>query len=311
MDDPPSPPSHLRHDRLAHLRRRRVLPRSRVRGPSTSNFSIAATMASCAARPAMPPRSMKSSISAADQIKATGLAMFWPWMPGARPCTSSKRKGNMRSGSGVALARRPSPRTATGTMQAMSELTFRRLARADFPLLRAWLARPHVARWWNHGTSPQAVEADFGAAVDGTDPTDIFIVLAEGRPIGLVQRYLFADNPDYMAELAPLVATPGEALSIDYFVGEPEALGSGLGTAMIRASVTAVWRDHPSAPAVIVPVNAANEASWRTLERAGFERVAEGPLEPDNPIDDRSHHVYRIDRPIDAGPADHGADDRA
>ena len=55
-----------------------VPPRSRVRGPSISTFSIAATMASCAARPAVPPWSMKSSISAADQIIATGLAMFLP-----------------------------------------------------------------------------------------------------------------------------------------------------------------------------------------------------------------------------------------
>src|SRR5450830_992779 len=48
-------------------------PKSRVRGPSASTPSIAATMASCAARS---PR--KSSISAPDQIMATGLAMFWP-----------------------------------------------------------------------------------------------------------------------------------------------------------------------------------------------------------------------------------------
>jgi aminoglycoside 6'-N-acetyltransferase len=29
------------------------------------------------------------------------------------------------------------------------------------------------------------------------------------------------------------------------------------------------------------------------LERAGFERVAEGELEPDNPIDSRDHYIYR------------------
>jgi aminoglycoside 6'-N-acetyltransferase len=157
----------------------------------------------------------------------------------------------------------------------------------------------HVARWWNHGTSAQAVEADFGATVDGADPTDIFIVIAAGRAIGLVQRYVFADNPEYIAELAALVVAPSEALSIDYLIGEPSALGLGLGAQMIRASVAAVWRDHPCAPAVIVPVNAANTASWRALERAGFRRVAEGRLQPDNPIDDWHHFVYRVDRPTE------------
>ncbi|MDQ3186506.1 MAG: acetyltransferase [Pseudomonadota bacterium] len=179
------------------------------------------------------------------------------------------------------------------------ELTFRRLRRADFSLLRGWLAQPHVARWWNHGITPEAVEADFGAPVDGADPTDIFVVMAEKRPIGLVQRYLFDDNPEYVTELAPLLVAQNEALSMDYLVGEPDALRRGVGAGMIRESVKAIWRDYPSAPAVIVPVNAANEASWRALERAGFKRVAEGLLGPDNPIDDRAHYVYHINRPID------------
>ena len=74
-------------------------------------------------------------------------------------------------------------------------------------------------------------------------------------------------------------------------------LRRGLGTAMIRGGLEALWRDKPAVPAVIVPVSAANIASRRLLERAGFRRVAEGQLEPDNPIDGREHLVYRIDRP--------------
>ena len=49
----------------------------------------------------------------------------------------------------------------------VNEFAFRALDRGDFALLRGWLAQSHVARWWNHDTSPAAVEADFGAAVDG------------------------------------------------------------------------------------------------------------------------------------------------
>lgn len=185
----------------------------------------------------------------------------------------------------------------------MTAPTFRRLARADFPLLSAWLAQPHVARWWNHDPSPQAVEADFGAAVDGTDPADVFVVHGGDRPLGLLQRYRFADHPEYAAELAPLVHAPPEAFSIDYFVGEPRALRRGFGAAMVAAAVRDIWRDHASAPCVIVPVSAANEASWRTLRRAGFERAAEGPLAPDNPIDGTAHLVWRIARPAADGAA--------
>jgi aminoglycoside 6'-N-acetyltransferase len=179
----------------------------------------------------------------------------------------------------------------------MTTLSFRHLARADFALLGGWLAQPHVARWWNHESSPQAMEADFGAVIDRLDPADVFIVSLGARPIGLLQRYTFADNPGYIGELADLIDAPGAALGIDYLVGESDLLGRGLGSAMIRAAVDAIWRDHPEAPSIIVPVSSANVASWRALERAGFTLAATGWLTPDNPIDDGDHRVYRIERP--------------
>ena len=176
-------------------------------------------------------------------------------------------------------------------------LSFRPLTRADFPLLGGWLAQPHVARWWNHESSPQAMEADFGAVIDRLDPADVFTVSHGARAIGLLQRYTFADNPGYIAELAHLIDVPGAALSIDYFLGEPDLLGRSLGSAMMRAAVEAIWRDYPNAPSIIVPVSRANVASWRALERAGFALVATGWLTPDNPIDDGEHRVYRIECP--------------
>jgi aminoglycoside 6'-N-acetyltransferase len=163
-------------------------------------------------------------------------------------------------------------------------------------LLGRWLAQPHVERWWNHQTSADAVESDFGAAVDGVDPADIFIAAAGAQPIGLLQRYRFGDHPGYRDDLAAVLEVPDGALSIDYFVGEPSVLRQGFGSAMIGAAVASIWRDCPAAPSIVVPVSAANAASWRTLERAGFTRVAGGPLAPDNPIDSPDHFIYRIER---------------
>lgn len=188
-------------------------------------------------------------------------------------------------------------RCTVGAMNSFGTLHFERLARSHFPLLQRWLAVPHVARWWAHDTSAEAVEADFGPTVDGTDTAEIFIVREGGQPAGLVQWYTFADNPGYIDELAVVMPVPAAALSMDYFVGEASALRRGLGAAMLRASLERIWRAYPLAPSVIVPVNAANVASWRVLERAGLHRVAQGRLQPDNPIDDWEHHVYRIDRP--------------
>jgi aminoglycoside 6'-N-acetyltransferase len=176
-------------------------------------------------------------------------------------------------------------------------VVFRPLCRTHVALLRRWLRQPHVARWWNHRTTRAALEADFGPALDGSDPARLDVAIAGARSFGFVQRYRFADNPGYRADVAAVVDVPDTAWSIDYFVGEASMLRQGWGTAMIEAALAAIWRDEPAAPAVIVPINAANVASRRLLERAGFRAVAEGPLEPDNPVDGREHVFYRIDSP--------------
>jgi aminoglycoside 6'-N-acetyltransferase len=175
--------------------------------------------------------------------------------------------------------------------------SFRPLTRADFPQLQRWLRQPHVARWWAHETSDEAIEADFGAAADGTDPGEVFIATRDGVPLGLIQRYFVASFPPYVSELEQLLPVPPGAISIDYLVGEPTACGRGLGSAMIAAFVERTWRDWPAAASLLVPVHAQNPASWRALERAGLRRVAAGPLPPDNPADSDAHVVYAMERP--------------
>lgn len=176
-------------------------------------------------------------------------------------------------------------------------ITWRRLTAGDFPMLAGWLARPHVARWWNHETSPEAVERDFGPASRGEEPAEDLLCHLDGTPFGLVQRCRFGDYPEYIREMAPVHPVSPEMMTLDYLIGDPELTGRGLGTEMIRSVVGATWTDHPDVPAIVVPVSAHNRASWRVLERAGFLRVAEGELEPDTPVDDRAHFVYRRTRP--------------
>lgn len=173
-------------------------------------------------------------------------------------------------------------------------IEFRPLRRDDFRLLATWLAEPRVARWWNHETSPEAVERDFGPTIDGHDSTEMFVAHLDDRPFGFAQRHPIAAYADYLAELTAVTDVPPGALSIDYFIGEPDLRGRGLGAAMISAFVRASFSAYPKARDVLVPVSTANAGSWRALERAGFHRAAEGELAPDNPRDVRDHYVYAI-----------------
>jgi aminoglycoside 6'-N-acetyltransferase len=185
----------------------------------------------------------------------------------------------------------------------VDEIELRPLTRADYGLLSEWLAQAHVARWWHHETSAAHIEADFGAVIDGNEAGEVFIASTGGRPFGLIQRYAYADYPEYLEEVSRVVEVPDGAVSMDYFVGESSLLNRGLGSSMVRALLDRTWQTqkghdgYERATAVIIPVVVANTASWRTLENAGMRRVAQGQLSPDNPIDGDAHFLYRIDRP--------------
>lgn len=171
-------------------------------------------------------------------------------------------------------------------------ITFRPLTRDDLPLLSHWLAEPLVHRWWHDDASPAAVEREYGPCIDGAEPTEVFVVGLDGEPVGIIQRYAIAAYPADAAQLARILAVPPDALSIDYLVGEPSVRGRGVGAALIAAFVERTWADVAAAREVLVPVAAGNRASWRSLEEAGFTRVAEGAVAPDNPVDPPDHVLY-------------------
>ncbi len=179
-----------------------------------------------------------------------------------------------------------------------SALTWRPLASADLPLLCEWLREPQVARWWNHDATAAGVARDFGPSVRCEEPGEDLVVLLDGRPVGLLQRSVIADYPEDLAEFATLVEVPDNAVELDYMIADPALRGRGLGARMITLAVEDTWKAHPSAPAVLVAVvAAANTASWRALEKAGLQRIAEGAMSPENPLDDPLHYIYRVDRP--------------
>lgn len=185
-------------------------------------------------------------------------------------------------------------------------MSFRALRRLDFGLLADWLAEPLVARWWNHETSPEAVERDFGPSVDRIDDTEMFVSYLDGRAVGLIQRYPIAAYPEYVEELSAVCDVPPGALSVDYLIGEPDVRGRGVGAAMIARFVAGSWTLYPHADHVIVPVSCGNRASWRALARAGFRRIAEGELAPDNPNEPRDHYVYQLERAASRSAPEHG-----
>jgi aminoglycoside 6'-N-acetyltransferase len=109
----------------------------------------------------------------------------------------------------------------------------------------------------------------------------------------LCQRSFWHAYPEEVAEFAPFVAVPTDAMTIDYLVGSPDDVGRGLGSALVRALADDTLAVHPGCGQLLVPVAAGNVASGRVLEKAGFVFVTVARAAPDNPVDPPEHRVYR------------------
>lgn len=174
----------------------------------------------------------------------------------------------------------------------MAEVAFRPFTRADLPLLAMWLDAPHVARWWPcEDSSPQALEAHYSPAIDGTDPSRLFLILADDVPVGFCETYLHSDNPDWDSTIGlPNVA------GIDYLIGTPELCGHGLGTTIIGAFCELVFGLYPQVSGIASVPQAANPASRRVLEKNGFRLVDVRPIESDDPGDSGPAAIYLLGR---------------
>jgi aminoglycoside 6'-N-acetyltransferase len=150
-----------------------------------------------------------------------------------------------------------------------------------------WLALPHVAPWWSDEPTVTALETSYGPSVDGTDPTEGFIIELEGRPVGFIQRYRLDDYPPWAEALGI-----EHAAGIDYLIGAPELIGVGLGPVVVGSFTTLTFERYPDIERMGVAVQQANHRSWRALEKAGYDRVFEGMIDSDDPSDAGPSYVY-------------------
>ncbi len=172
---------------------------------------------------------------------------------------------------------------------------FRPLAHPDLALLGRWLAEPHVEPWWLEDHSPEGVLARYGPTIDGIDATEVFVVELDGEPLGMVQRFRLADEPEWAATLTPTLPAgtdPTRVAGLDYLIGSAERTGQGLGPRMLEAFTVATFDRYPEVDIVAVAVQEPNRRSWRALEKTGYHRVYEGEIVSDDPADAGVNVVY-------------------
>jgi aminoglycoside 6'-N-acetyltransferase len=137
---------------------------------------------------------------------------------------------------------------------------FRPMVAEDEPMVRRWLQTPDVQRWWTDPNEPDIDLEDLG------DPRiAMWIVSREGRPFAYLQDYDPHPWPDHH-----FAGLPARSRGIDQFIGEPELIGRGHGSAFIRQHVERLFAE--GAPAVGTDPHPDNARAIRAYEKAGFVR---------------------------------------
>ena len=144
---------------------------------------------------------------------------------------------------------------------ANGDYGFRPMTAADMPMARRWLETPEVQRWWGDADGQVSLLEE-----DLEDPRmSMWIVSHEGRPFAYIQDY---DPRSWdMHHLGDLL--PGSR-GIDQFIGEPDMLGRGHGSALDPRPCRAPVRRR----------RARGRHRSRSGERPGDPRLREGGLHP-------------------------------
>ena len=146
---------------------------------------------------------------------------------------------------------------------------FRPLARADLPMLAGWLRTPEVTRWWGDPDEQFALVAG-----DLDEPLmRQWIVEHRGRAFAYVQTY-----PAHAWPQSHLACLPDSTEMVDAFIGVPEMIERGHGSAFLRLFAEILLAD--GAAAVAIDPEADNLRARRAYARAGF--IGEKAVETEN-----------------------------
>ena len=138
---------------------------------------------------------------------------------------------------------------------------FRPMSTATLPMVRRWLAIPHVAQWWGDP------EEQFALVNEDLDhpSMDQFIVAVDDRPFAYLQCYDPTAWPDN-----GFGTHPDGTRGIDQFIGEPDMIERGHGSALIRTFIDGLLAS--GTPRVVTDPAPANGRAVRAYEKAGFQK---------------------------------------
>lgn len=169
----------------------------------------------------------------------------------------------------------------------MNSVCLRPATPTDAALLHAWDREPHVIRAvTDDPTAEEAfIDADWEQEIREQSPVSYFLIGEEnGRPVGAMQVIdPHLEPTHYWGEIEPNLR------ALDIWLGPADALGRGIGTAMMTQAIDTCFAD-PEVTAIVIDPLASNPDAHRFYQRLGFRPLEQRLFGPDDCL------VHRLER---------------
>jgi RimJ/RimL family protein N-acetyltransferase len=177
------------------------------------------------------------------------------------------------------------------TMKA-GKITFNRLKKSDLPMLHRWFNTPHVSEWWeidgNRYPSLDEVKKHYSPRITGSERVDVYLIIHDGMPIGMVQSYKLDDEPAEKANFG----LDRNCAGIDMLIGDKDYIHRGLGSGIIREFLKEIVFKEYDVDRCIVDPYVKNEIAIKAYKKAGFKYLKTVWYEKES----KREHIFSIDR---------------
>lgn len=146
-------------------------------------------------------------------------------------------------------------------MVGSGKYDFRKARLDDLVLLKTWRATPHVMEWW--GT-----EHSYDAGDLSDERVARWIVSMDNRPFAFMQDYTVHGWPGHH-----FASLPKGSRGIDQYIGDPDMVGHGHGSAFIKQRMQALF--DAGVPVIGTDPHPKNERAITVYKKLGL--VAMGP----------------------------------
>lgn len=152
----------------------------------------------------------------------------------------------------------------------MTSISLRPLAASDLPTLHDWLGRPHVVEWWGDVPTLREVKQQCHPEELAKEGVTAFVAISGDDAIGFAQVYVALGSSEGWWQAETDVGVRG----VDVFLADPDRIGQGLGTLLVRRLVEELFT-NPAVTKIQADPSPENLRAIRCFEKAGFKTQGE------------------------------------